>query len=107
MSVQTLNWLKLRASTYEPVEWTAKIRTSSNALAWLPVFINLVDRHEYVSWYGQWRLAESISGFEKFEEMKALPTKKLYDPHRKDLVDTGIPVDEFEAVRREWRELVQ
>jgi hypothetical protein len=58
-------------------------------------------------WYGHWRRAESIPGFEKFEEVKPLPTKKLYDPHRKDLVDTGISINEFKNVREEWSELFQ
>jgi hypothetical protein len=107
VSLAKLDLLKLRAATYEPVDWIARIRTSSNALAWVPVYMNLADHLEYVVFYGQWRLAEDIPGFEKFEELKPIPTKKLYDPHRRGLVDTGIPVDEFREVREEWSTLVQ
>jgi hypothetical protein len=107
VSPEKLDLVKLKAMTYEPVDWIARIRTSSNSLAWLPVFINVADRLEYVTWYGQWRIAASIQGFEEFEEVKPMPTKKLYNPHRKDLVDTGIPVDEFKELREEWNTLVQ
>jgi hypothetical protein len=40
------------------------------------VFVNLADRLEYINWYGQWRLAESIPGFEKFEPVKPMPICK-------------------------------
>ena len=107
MSGNKLDLMKLRAATYEPVDCVAKIRTSSNALAWLPVFINLADRREYVSWRGDWCFAGDIPGFEKFEAVKPMPTKKLYNPHTRDLVDTGIPINEFKALREEWSTLVQ
>lgn len=100
-----MDLLKLRAATFEPVDWIARIRASSNTLAWLPVFINLADHLEYVAWYGEWRLAGSIQGFEKFEEVKPLPTKKLYNPHSRDLVDTGIPINQFKEIGTEWRDL--
>jgi len=107
VSLAKLDLLKLKAATYEPVDWVAKIRTSSNALAWLPVYMNLADRLEYVVWYGEWTRPEDIDGFEKFEAVKPMPTKKLYNPHTRDLVDTGIPINEFKALREEWSELVQ
>ena len=109
MSGNKLDLLKLRAATYEPVDWVAKIRTSSNALAWLPVCINLADRLEYVAWYGEWELPESIAGFEKFEAVKPEPNKnkKLFNPHARDAPDTGWLPDEFETVRKEWSTLVQ
>ena len=102
-----LDLIKLRAATFEPVDWIARIRTAPNTIGNYPVFVNLADRLEYVDWYGHWRLAESIPGFEKFEPVKPMPTKKLYDPHRRGLVDTGTPVDEFKELREEWSTLVQ
>jgi len=75
----------------------------------MPVFINLANRLEYVVWYGEWKLAGSIAGFEKFEAVKPEPNKnkKLFNPHTREAVDTGLLPDEFEVVRKEWRELVQ
>jgi hypothetical protein len=99
--------MKLRAATFEPVDWIARIRTATNTIGNFPVSINLADRREYVSWRSEWCLAEDIPGFEKFEAVKPRPTKKLYNPHTRDLVDTGIPADEFKALREEWSTLVQ
>jgi hypothetical protein len=108
-SENKLDLLKLRAATYEPIDWIARIRTSSNALAWLPVFINLADRLEYVVWYGEWTRPENIAGFEKFEAVKPMPNKnkKLFNPHTREAVDTGLLPDEFETVRKDWSTLVQ
>jgi hypothetical protein len=50
-------------------------------------------------------LQKSILGFERFEEVKPLPTKKLHNPHTKDLVDTEIPTNEFKETGTEWRAL--
>jgi len=91
-----LELLKLKAATYQPCDWQARIRTLENSIGNFPVHLNAADGLAYIKWYGEWQLAESIPGFERFEEVKPLPTKKLYDPFRGTLVDTGIPVAEYE-----------
>ena len=56
----------------------ARIRTSGNAFAWLPVFLNEADGQAYISRYGRRELVEGMPGFEAYEPVKT-KFKSLYD----------------------------
>ena len=89
--------MDLNEISFQKTDWVAIIRAADeNTLAWEPVFVRQSDGACFIKRYGKYEAAESVTGFVKYERVKPLPTKKLYDPNRGTLVDTGIPVAEYE-----------
>jgi hypothetical protein len=86
MLAPNFSWSKVKAAvTYLESDCVARIRTSGNALAWLPVFINQADNRPYVQRYGSWELVEGLAGFEAYEPVKN-ESKALYDTTTNELI---------------------
>lgn len=84
----------LQASTFKfsyiPMLSMAVVRTSQNALAWLPLF-QIEGTTDYVVYLrGRWQSIEGLAGLERFEEVKPLKTIKLYDTATNEVIDTGV-----------------
>jgi hypothetical protein len=71
------NWEELKQNvTYTESDSVAVVRTSENALSWLPVFLNDWSGAPHISVDGRWEPVDGIAGFERYEKLK---TKKLFD----------------------------
>jgi len=71
------NWAKLKQTvTYTESDSVAVVRTSENALSWLPVFLNDWSGAPHISIDGRMEPLDGIAGFERYETLK---TKKLFD----------------------------
>jgi len=71
------NWAKLKQTvTYTESDSLAVVRTSENALSWLPVFLNDWSGAPHISIDGRMELVDAVAGFERYETLK---TKKLFD----------------------------
>ena len=84
MEVAGIDWSNLKANfSYTESDSLAVIRTAENAIAWMPVFLNQATGEPCINRDGQWRAAETISGFERFEKARF---KRLYDTAKGELV---------------------
>ena len=78
--VQDFDWAGTKAEvTYTPIYWVAIICTGPNSYDYLPIFQKESNGACFVKWRGKMELAESIIGFERYEER----------PWRKRLLDSA------------------
>lgn len=72
-----VDWEKLKQSvTYTESDSVAVVRTSENALSWLPVFLNDWSGAPHISIDGRMEPVDGIAGFERYEKTKF---KRLFD----------------------------
>ena len=92
MLSENVNWNELKSGvTYRQSDSLAVIRTDSNALSYLPVFINAASGEPHIRQENEWHLAEHLPcnsrGFPRFERYQKLGRKKLLDTSTLELVE--------------------